>query len=68
MNYNDFKINLFNSFIEENKVKIKMGNRDVNLPNIEYQGSVYVSLRHIMELFNRNIVWNDNMDEVNILK
>lgn len=67
-NYNDFKINLFNAHVEENKIKFKIDNKIANLPNIEYQGSVYVSFRHIMELFDIDFVWNEEMDEVKILE
>lgn len=67
-NFNDFKINLFNAYIEENKIKFKMDSEFANLPNLTYQGSVYVSLRHVMELLDRNIVWNDDMSEVKILR
>ena len=68
MNYNDFKFNLFNAFIEENKIKFRMNNEIVNVPNLTYLGSTYVSFRHMMELFDIDFVWNNEMNEVKILE
>jgi hypothetical protein len=45
-----------------------MNNEIVNVPNLTYLGSTYVSFRHMMELFDIDFVWNNEMNEVKILE